>query len=239
MQMTSFPLHHCILSLHDIHTPRFSFFLNVLRQPSDTIAVSLSHHHGAHEQLDRSDSLQLHLALSGRLVQAQLVSQLVLRNGVGVVDLVTQDDEGNLGKLLHRQEGVELGLGLGESLVVLGVDEEDDTVDVGEVISPDTTGLLVTTQIKGVESNIANGKLLRSRVKSRLQDSNSVVLQHVKQRGLSGIVETQEEQLGVLVEQAQGGQHIVEPVNNPHVGRLVKEVSLFPIHSLEARRKGE
>lgn len=35
-------------------------------------------------------------------------------------------------------------------------------------------------------------------------------LQHVKQRGLSGIVETQEEQLGVLVEQAQGGQHIVD-----------------------------
>jgi hypothetical protein len=66
--------------------------------------------------------------------------QLVLGHGVGVVDLVAQDDEGNLGELLHGQEGVELGLGLGESLVVLGVDEEDDTVDVGEVVSPDTAG---------------------------------------------------------------------------------------------------
>jgi len=39
---------------------------------------------------------------------------------------------------------------------------------------------------------------------------SATYLQHVKQRGLSGIVETQEEQLGVLVEQAQGGQHIVD-----------------------------
>lgn len=39
---------------------------------------------------------------------------------------------------------------------------------------------------------------------------SATYLQHVKQRGLSGIVEAQEEQLGVLVEQAQGGQHIVD-----------------------------
>lgn len=109
-------------------------------QPPNTIAVTLSHNHGAHEELDRSDTLQLHPALSGRLVQAQLMSQLVLGNGVGVVDLVAQDHKGNLGKFLHSQKGVELGLGLGESLVVLGVDKEDDTVDIGEVISPDTTG---------------------------------------------------------------------------------------------------
>lgn len=121
-------------------TNTLHLFLNVLGQPPDTVAVTLSHNHGAHEELDRSDTLQLHPALSGRLVQAQLVPQLVLGNGIGVVDLVAQDHKGNLGKLLHGQKGVELGLGLGESLVVLGVDKEDDTVDIGEVISPDTAG---------------------------------------------------------------------------------------------------
>lgn len=39
---------------------------------------------------------------------------------------------------------------------------------------------------------------------------SATYLQHVQQRGLSGIVEAQEEQLGVLVEQPQGGQHIVD-----------------------------
>jgi len=68
------------------------------------------------------------------------VSHLILGDGIGVVDLVAQNNEGNLGELFHREKGVELGLGLLESLVVLGVDEEDDTVDLGEVIAPDTSG---------------------------------------------------------------------------------------------------
>ena len=66
------------------------------------------------------------------------MSQLVLGDSIGVIDLVAEDDEGNLGKLLHGKESVEFGLGLRESLVVLGIDEEDYTVDLGEVISPDT-----------------------------------------------------------------------------------------------------
>jgi hypothetical protein len=110
------------------------------------------------------------------------VSQLVLRDSLGVIDLVAQDDEGNLGELLHREEGVELGLGLGESLVVLRIDKEDDTVDLREVIPPDTAScemrlslviaftptarvdartLLVTAEIEGSEANVADGELLR------------------------------------------------------------------------------
>lgn len=114
--------------------------LDVLGQPADTIAVSLAHDDGAHKHLDRADTLQRDLALAGGLVQAELVAEDVLGDGAGVVNLVAEDDKGDLGQLLHGQERVELGLGLGESLVVLGVDEEDDAVDLGEVISPDTTG---------------------------------------------------------------------------------------------------
>jgi len=44
----------------------------------------------------------------------------------------------------------------------------------------------------------------------RLQDRNTVVFQHVQQRRLSGIVETQEQQLGVLVEQAERRQDVVD-----------------------------
>ena len=69
-----------------------------------------------------------------------LVAELVLGHGIRVVDLVAEDDERHLGELLHRQERVELGLGLGEPLVVLGVDEEDDAVDFGEVVFPEAAG---------------------------------------------------------------------------------------------------
>lgn len=68
------------------------------------------------------------------------MAQLILTHGVGVVDLVSEDEEGNLGEVLHGEKGVKLGLGLGEALVVLGVDEENDAADFGEVVLPETTG---------------------------------------------------------------------------------------------------
>lgn len=93
-----------------------------------------------------------------------------------MVDLVAEDDEGNFGELLHGQKGVELSLGLREALVVLCVDEEDDSVNLGGVVAPDTAGcgklvwvgtgkawertLLVTAEIEGGETDIANGEFL-------------------------------------------------------------------------------
>lgn len=155
------------------HTP-----LNILRQPPYRLTVPLPHDNRAHEQLHRPDPLQRHLALACGLIHAQLVTQLILGDGIGVVDLVAQDDEGHLGELLHGEECVEFGLGLGEALVVLGVNEEDDAVDLGCVVAPDAAGcdvsglvsvcnqglwrrtLLVTTEVEGGETDVANGKFL-------------------------------------------------------------------------------
>jgi hypothetical protein len=49
-------------------------FLDVLRQPADTIAVTLSHDNTAHENLDGADTLKRDLALSGGLVKTKLVT---------------------------------------------------------------------------------------------------------------------------------------------------------------------
>jgi hypothetical protein len=114
--------------------------LHVLREPSYAITVALAHNDRAHEHLDGSDALELDLALARCLVHTQLVSELVLGNGLGVVDLVAQDDKRHLGKLLHGEESVELGLGLREALVILCVNEEDYTVNLREVVSPDAAG---------------------------------------------------------------------------------------------------
>lgn len=68
------------------------------------------------------------------------MAKFILTHCIGVIDLVSKDKEGNLSEILHGEKGVELGLGLGEALVVLGIDEEDDTADLGEVVLPETTG---------------------------------------------------------------------------------------------------
>lgn len=122
--------------------------LYILGQPSDAITVALTHDNRAHEQLDRSDALQRDLALAGGLVQAKSVSQLLLRLGLWVIDLVAEDNEGNLGEFLHGKKGIEFGLDFGESDVVDGIDEEDNAVNLGEVISPDTTGYSKSAMMK-------------------------------------------------------------------------------------------
>ncbi len=66
--------------------------------------------------------------------------QFLLADGVGVVDFVAEDAEGDFGEVFHCEEGVELGFGFGEAFVVFGVDEEDDAADFGEVVFPEAAG---------------------------------------------------------------------------------------------------
>jgi hypothetical protein len=79
-----------------------------------------------------------------------------------VVNLVTQDQEGNLGELLHGQKRVELRLSLKETLIILSVNEENNSGNLREVVLPETTGLLMSTEIEGGELNVSDGKLLGS-----------------------------------------------------------------------------
>jgi hypothetical protein len=47
-------------------------------------------------------------------------------------------------------------------------------------------------------------------MESRLQDGDTVVLQHVEEGRLAGIVKTEEKQLGVLVQESKVGEDIVD-----------------------------
>lgn len=66
------------------------------------------------------------------------MSELLLTNRTRCVDLVTKDEERNLREFLDGEEGVEFGLGFGEAFKVGRVDEEDDTVNLGEVVAPES-----------------------------------------------------------------------------------------------------
>lgn len=66
------------------------------------------------------------------------MAKLILGNCVGVVDLVAEDDERYFRELLHREEGIQFGFRFGQTLVVFRIDEEDDAVNFGEVIFPES-----------------------------------------------------------------------------------------------------
>ena len=73
-----------------------------MREPAEALAVALAHDDGAHEDLDGADVPERDLALTRGLVEAELVAELLLRDGAGGVDLVAEDEEGNVGELLDR-----------------------------------------------------------------------------------------------------------------------------------------
>lgn len=62
--------------------------------------------------------------------------QLLLAHSANRVDLVTQDEEGHLRQLLNGKKGVQLRLGLVETLGVGTVDQEHDAIHFWEIISP-------------------------------------------------------------------------------------------------------
>lgn len=67
------------------------------------------------------------------------MTQLILGHGIGMIDLVTQDEEGDFAEFFHGEQRVQLGFGFRESLEVFGVDEEDDAAYFGKVVFPETT----------------------------------------------------------------------------------------------------
>ena len=102
--------------------------------------LTLPHHHTAHEHLNRPNPFQRNFPLARRLPQPQLMPQLLLTDRIRVVNLVTQNQERHFLQLFHAEEGVELDFRFGQALEVLGVDEEDDAANFGEVVFPEAAG---------------------------------------------------------------------------------------------------
>ena len=77
---------------------------------------------------------------------------------------------------------------------VTGVNEEHYGIHSWEVVLPDTSCLVMTTQVEGGESHVADGQFLRRGMQGRNMLRQPVILEHVQQGGFAGIVQPQEEQ---------------------------------------------
>ena len=78
-----------------------------------------------------------HLSLAGGLsVEAEELPELVFGGRAGTVNLVAQDEDGAVGKLLVCEEGVQLDFGLVKAITIASVNQKYDGVHRGEVILP-------------------------------------------------------------------------------------------------------
>lgn len=148
--------------------------------------------------------------LSGGGVEAEGVAEFLFRDCAGGVNLVAEDEERDLAQLFDGEEGVEFGFRLVEAFRVLGVDEKDDAVDLGEVVLPEAARLLVPSEVVRRELDVADREFFRGRVQGRLEGREAVVLEHVEEGRLAGIVEAEEEDLCVLVDEAKAGEDVPE-----------------------------
>jgi hypothetical protein len=114
--------------------------VEILPDPPQSFSVALTFKDRTHEQFERS-AVQLRswdLALAGRLtVKAEGLTELLFRASSRSVDLVSEDEDRTVGQLLVGQQRVQLGLGLGESVTIAAVHQEDDGVHRGKVVAPD------------------------------------------------------------------------------------------------------
>jgi hypothetical protein len=87
-------------------------------------------------------------------VQAKLVSDLGGVHGVGQILLVGEDEEKSITELILVEHALELLAGLDNTVAIVGVDDEDDTLGVLEVMSPERTDLVLSTDIPHGELNV-------------------------------------------------------------------------------------
>mmetsp|Transcript_91646 Transcript_91646/g.263749 ORF Transcript_91646/g.263749 Transcript_91646/m.263749 type:complete len:285 (+) Transcript_91646:153-1007(+) len=193
--------------------------LQELRQPLEAFGIAHALHHADHEELDGAHAgvVFLHLAAVGHMaVKAERVAELVFARRGGDVDLVPEHDERHGCERLVLEQAGELLPGLLEACTVCGVHEEDDAVDGGEVVLPDAARRLVASEIVRSEANVFDHQLFRVGMQGRHMCRHAVIFQHVQQRGLAGIVKPQEQDLRVLVAQAEVAQDIEEPIDEEH-----------------------
>ena len=87
-------------------------------------------------------------------MQAKLVSDLSSVHGVGQILLVGEDEEKGITELVLVEHALELLTGLDDTVAIVGVDDEDDTLGVLEVMSPERTDLVLSTDIPHGELNV-------------------------------------------------------------------------------------
>lgn len=114
------------------------------------------------KETDRQD------ARTGGVLQSESLFEHHIVHSLHGVNLVAKNAERHMLKFGGTQKTLQLLSGLVEAVAVSGINHENNSVNLGEVILPDTAGLLVASEIVGLESDTSDHELLKLRVSSGL-----------------------------------------------------------------------
>ena len=132
-------------------------------------------------------------------MEAELVGDLSDRHGLREILLVSKDEEDSVAELILGQHLVELVVGLGDTLAVVRVDNEDETLGVLEVVPPERTDLVLASHIPHGEVDVLVLDRLDVEADGGDRRHDLTELQLVQDGGLTGGIETNHQNPHVLL----------------------------------------
>lgn len=132
-------------------------------------------------------------------VKAELVSDLGSIHGVGQILLVGEDEQDGISQLILVQHTLEFLSGLDDTIPIVAVDDEDDALGVLEVVSPQRTDLVLTTDIPHGELDVLVLNSLDVEANSGDGGDDFTKLQLVQNGGFTGGIETDHENSHLLL----------------------------------------
>jgi hypothetical protein len=159
-------------------------------QPLETLVETVSG--GSASRLDVPGTLS-------EAVKTELVGDLSGVHGVGQILLVGEDEEKSITELVLVEHTLKLLAGLDNTVAIVGVDDEDDTLGVLEVMSPERTDLVLSTDIPHGELNVLVLDSLDVEADCGDGGDDFTELQLVQNGGLSGGIETNHEDSHLLL----------------------------------------
>jgi len=132
-------------------------------------------------------------------VKTQLVGDFGGVHGIRQILLVGEDQENSIPELILVQHTLQLLSGLNNTITIVAVDNEDDTLRVLEVMSPQGSDLVLSTNIPYGELNVLVLDSLNVESDCRDGCDDFTELQLVEDRGLSGSIQTNHQNSHLLL----------------------------------------
>jgi hypothetical protein len=169
---------------------RLALLLELAGEPVKTLEETVTR--GGASGLDVPSALP-------QAVKAELVCDLSDAHGVRKILLVGKDQEKSIPQLILVEHALKLFAGLWDTVTIVGVDDENDTLGVLEVMSPEGTNLVLATDIPHGELDVGILDGLDIETDGRDGGDDFTELELVQNGGLAGSVETDHQNSHLLL----------------------------------------
>merc|ERR1719453_817858 len=156
----------------------------------------------------RAGRLDVPVALAER-VEAELVSDLGGVHRVGQVLLVGEDEQHRLAELVLVEHAVQLVAGLSDTVAIVGIDDEDDTLRVLVVVAPERADLVLAAHVPHRERDVLVLDGLDVEADGGDGGHDLTELELVEDGGLTGGVEANHEDAYILLAE-EALEHLAE-----------------------------